>query len=847
MPGSLRVVSINEIRTTTTLSYITSPTTDDIFYVNDAGHQGEFYYDPAPPVGTTDDTGMVLINTPNNRVFRRIIYDHVSVKWYGATGNGSTDDISAIQATVNACIASGIKKVYFPVGNYRITKGIVVQPTSGFLEAMVIEGETASYGGSEGQAKIIIDNANSFALALDKVKGARVRNLTITGKNTALGSLTPYQVQQDPTTNWINGVRNNIHSPHAGIVIDPFNSSVTGTEQYPDFTSFYTSTMGSTDIVIESCTVRYFAVDYCISPTGADKNGDAIKLNNCWGDYAYAAVSTGETQNRSVYVTNFKCWGYTHTIFDTRTYGNGSGTPPEVDGLNVAGGVRFLCELNNWAGSKGLIIRNMHAELLYSLGGNFSSLSGDLVIEDSWVAFTGNAPSQSSSITSIRPPVTIFNGRSLKVVSSTFNQYGSPGGATPLQVAGRIVVFEKCLLDYLPFNTNDRYAQLILRDCSVSGITYPVGDNQIIHDGKPPELASSTILFTSGMKWHTSLGAWKRVKVEDLTSQLSKDVRYVIISTTITLSNIDDSMLTAQFILASSSNDFKVLKQDDILLTSFTDEYGNSKYGVFGKVTSTDPATGTVKIGSIAKGLTPSTTYSLLVYRNEFLIPPLVLGNITSGSNVMTNVLVELGSTNLLATNIPVYSQYFPNGTYIVSYNNTAATITLSNNANATIAGVELLSSNWQSLIWSYPFPNDPAGFGYKAGDIIYNARPDLYPNISYWICTRSGISNSAVIPEFEPVFKSTYNSTYSSNHTADISDYGKLIFLDSTSSAITYTINPVIFKLRTLQLFAKKPGSNTITISPSSGTINGAASYSMSNNESIKIYSDGINSYIIT
>lgn len=847
MAGSLYVVSINDIRTTTTLSYITNPSINDIFYVSDPGHQGEFYYDPAPPAGTTDDTGVVLINTPNNKVFRRIIYDHVNVKWYGATGDGSTDDISAIQATINACIASGIRKVYFPVGNYRITKGIVVQPTSGFLEAMVIEGETSSYGGSVGQVKIFIDNANSFALALDKVKGARVRNLTILGKNTALASLTQYQVQQDPTTDWINGVRNNSLSPHAGIVIDPFNSSVTGTNQYPDFTSFYTSTTGSTDIVIESCVVRNFAVDYCISPTGSNTNGDVIKLNNCWGDYAYAAISTGETQNRSVYVTNFKCWGFTHTIFDTRTYGAGTGTPPEVDGLNVAGGVRFLCELNNWAGSKGLIIRNMHAELLYSLGGNFSSPSGDLVIEDSWLDFTGSNPSNSSSVTSVRYPVTIFNGRSLKVVSSTFLQYANSTGATPLQVAGKIVVFEKCILDYLPFNTQDRSSQLIFRDCSVGGMAYPIGDNQIIHDGKAPELATITILFTSGMKWHTNLGAWKRIKVEDLTSVLSKDVRYVSISTPITLSNIADSTLTAQFTLTSSSDDFKRLKAGDILLTSLTDEYGNSKFGVFGKVTSTNPGTGTIFIGSIAKGLSTSVNYSLLIYRNEFLIPPLVIGNITSGSNVMTNVLVELGSTNLQAAGIPIYSQYFPTGTYVVSYNNAAATITLSNNSNTTMTGVELLSSNWQSLIWGYPFPNDPAGLGYKSGDIIYNTRPDLYPNISYWICTRSGISNSAIIPEFEPVFKSTYNSTYSSNHTADISDYGKLIFLDSTSSAITYTINPAIFKLRTLQVFSKKTGSNAIVISPSSGTINGMASYSMSNNESIKIYSDGTNLYIIT
>lgn len=842
MPGTLYVVSINDIRTTTSLPYITSPSISDIFYINDSGYQGEFYYDSAAPGGTTDDTGLVLINTSTGHVFRRIIYDHIDVKWFGATGDGSTDDITAIQATVDACIAHRIGKVYFPVGNYVISKGIVVRITGGLLEGFVLEGQTATYGGQVRQAAVLVNNADSFGLALDHVKGARVRNLTFLGQNTALTSLTPHQVLEDMTTNWFNGVRSNSLSPHAAIVIDPFDSTTSSGDRYPGFSSYYnTSSGGSTDVVIEGCTVRFFAVGYCISPRGTAQNGEAIMIRDCWANYNYAAVSTGEHQNRSVYVENFKCWDNTYSVFDTRTFGSATGTPPEVNGLNIAGYVRYLCILNNWAGSKGLIVKNMHAESMASLGGNFSDQAGELIIEDSWVSFAGGLDTISPSV---HRPVTVFNGATLRVINSTFWQYDDPH-AVPLQVAVGTGVFEKCTLSYLPYTSHSVYPQLTFRDCVGAGSATTFGDNQLIVNGKAPEYQSSTILFTSGMQWQTSLGSFKRVKVEDTTNILSKDVHYVSFANPITLTSVTDSILQAVFNLSNTSDDFLKLMGGDILVSSMTDEFGNTRFGVFGKVDSLNTGTGDVTLKSISAGLTASTSYTVLLYRNQYLLPSLILGDLTSGSSVMSNVLLELNSS-VIQPNIPVYSPYFPDGTYIVSYNSGAGTITLSNKANTTISHVELLSSNWQGIMWGAPFTASPNHFGYKAGDIIYNTNIATYPNVSHWICIQSGITATAQEPQFQPYFKKTASSTYTANQTAALSDYGKVIFLNSGSGAVTYSISPSLFASLTLQIFAIKPGANVVTITPSSGTINGAASYSMSNNESIKVYSDGTNLFIL-
>lgn len=54
---------------------------------------------------------------------RRLYYD---VKSFGAAGNGSTDDTSAIQAAIDACQAAGGGVVYFPPGTYVLNTGLTL-------------------------------------------------------------------------------------------------------------------------------------------------------------------------------------------------------------------------------------------------------------------------------------------------------------------------------------------------------------------------------------------------------------------------------------------------------------------------------------------------------------------------------------------------------------------------------------------------------------------------------------------------------------------------------------------------------------------------------------------------
>lgn len=55
-----------------------------------------------------------------------VLFFSVKDPAYGATGDGSTDDTSAVQAAINAASAAGGGTVFFPAGTYRIVAGLTV-------------------------------------------------------------------------------------------------------------------------------------------------------------------------------------------------------------------------------------------------------------------------------------------------------------------------------------------------------------------------------------------------------------------------------------------------------------------------------------------------------------------------------------------------------------------------------------------------------------------------------------------------------------------------------------------------------------------------------------------------
>lgn len=66
------------------------------------------------------------------------VFYNVKASTYGAVGDGSTDDTSAIQAAATAASAAGGGTVYFPPGTYKVTSGLT------FAAGVTIQGASSS-------------------------------------------------------------------------------------------------------------------------------------------------------------------------------------------------------------------------------------------------------------------------------------------------------------------------------------------------------------------------------------------------------------------------------------------------------------------------------------------------------------------------------------------------------------------------------------------------------------------------------------------------------------------------------------------------------------------------------
>ena len=92
------------------------------YYSSGDGGGGTFYYDAA---ARNQDNGATVIRSDSTkgRFVRDCEENYVNVKWFGAKGDGSTDDTAAIQAAIDA-LPGGGGTVSLPGGTYNISSAI---------------------------------------------------------------------------------------------------------------------------------------------------------------------------------------------------------------------------------------------------------------------------------------------------------------------------------------------------------------------------------------------------------------------------------------------------------------------------------------------------------------------------------------------------------------------------------------------------------------------------------------------------------------------------------------------------------------------------------------------------
>lgn len=132
-------------------------------------------------IGSADSTAVTFTQDGTGAVQRSVdskLNESVSVKDFGAVGDGVTDDTSAIQAAINAAFSSGRKNVFIPKGTYRTTATLTLNGTG-----MRIYGEGAEFS-SIISADFTGTNFTDSAVIKCDGRFQSVTNLKITASST---------------------------------------------------------------------------------------------------------------------------------------------------------------------------------------------------------------------------------------------------------------------------------------------------------------------------------------------------------------------------------------------------------------------------------------------------------------------------------------------------------------------------------------------------------------------------------------------------------------------------------------------------------------------------------------
>ncbi|TNJ67570.1 hypothetical protein FE784_04090 [Paenibacillus hemerocallicola] len=99
------------------------PNPQYVYFVVDPGKEGPFLYDPGD-TDTASNMGTIVVSSAGHR-FKRIFKEPINVTWFGATGDGVTDNTAAFTNALNAVRANG-GTVFVPKGTFLLKKALVL-------------------------------------------------------------------------------------------------------------------------------------------------------------------------------------------------------------------------------------------------------------------------------------------------------------------------------------------------------------------------------------------------------------------------------------------------------------------------------------------------------------------------------------------------------------------------------------------------------------------------------------------------------------------------------------------------------------------------------------------------
>lgn len=162
--GLVVSATIEELRT------MTDPNPELVYYVTDKGQEGHFVLDADDKI-TGDNTGTVVASAAGARFKRLLDAPYLSVKWFGAKGDGENADMIPIQNAIDTASSMGGGTVFFPRGTY------IVNPSG---RTFISLRDNVNLLG-EGTSSIIKikDNAGDYGMLFSANSGQPLKNVRI--------------------------------------------------------------------------------------------------------------------------------------------------------------------------------------------------------------------------------------------------------------------------------------------------------------------------------------------------------------------------------------------------------------------------------------------------------------------------------------------------------------------------------------------------------------------------------------------------------------------------------------------------------------------------------------------
>lgn len=205
------------------------------YYSNGDGGGGDFFWDPLATADDNHGTTIQVTGVASGRWIRSLPPGGVSVKYFGAKGDGYTDDTAAIQATIDHALQNKLANVYMPDGIYRTCGPLHLGYGDTFRTVNLLGADSTAYAdpGFPG-VTIIADFADAPAIVVQGGRNVKIKHIAIRGASYRYGLLTwgplintqtvSYQDVSDPER-WVTNIPDNgrtRYAPYAGIAIDPY-------------------------------------------------------------------------------------------------------------------------------------------------------------------------------------------------------------------------------------------------------------------------------------------------------------------------------------------------------------------------------------------------------------------------------------------------------------------------------------------------------------------------------------------------------------------------------------------------------------------------------------------------